>query len=100
IDMFYLSTFHGGSDDSWAPTNDVFVRYDNFVVSTDSIPVANVKPGASGEEESSAIKPALPNNRDGSRVGDYVGKRSAKRPGETPKYFKNEKDFNAKGQQQ
>ncbi|MCQ2050488.1 MAG: hypothetical protein MJZ22_05765, partial [Candidatus Saccharibacteria bacterium] len=91
---------------SWAPANDVFVRYDNFVVSTDSLPVAIVKPGESGEDVvspedgSSAIKPALPNNRDGSRVGDYVGKRSAKRPGETPKYFKNEKDFNAKGQQQ
>lgn len=109
IDEFYLSTFHGGNDDTWAPTNDVFVRYDNFVVSTDSIPVANAKPGASGGDdtnaaengsEASAIKPALSNNRDGSRVSDYVGKRGAKRPGETPKYFKNEKDFNAKGQQQ
>lgn len=50
IDEFYLSTFHGGSDASWAPTSDVFVRYDNFVVSTDSVPVVSTKP------ETTAIK--------------------------------------------
>lgn len=43
IDEFYLSTFHGGNDKTWAPSSDVFVRYDNFVVSTDSISVKSAK---------------------------------------------------------
>lgn len=52
IDMFYLSTFHGGDDNTWAPTKDVFVRYDNFVVSTDSIPVAKLPEATEPEPES------------------------------------------------
>lgn len=40
IDIFYLSTFHGGSTTEWSPQNDVFVRFDNFIVSLDSIPVS------------------------------------------------------------
>jgi hypothetical protein len=39
VDKFYLSTFHGGSGSDWAPTHDCFIRYDNFTISTDSIPV-------------------------------------------------------------
>ncbi|SHL81494.1 polysaccharide lyase [Fibrobacter sp. UWH6] len=90
IDEFYLSTFHGGDDDTWAPSTDVFVRYDNFVVSTDSINVKSVKPGSS-DEGTSAIKPAFPSSRS--------GKRSSLRPSENSKFFKNDKDFNAIGQQ-
>ncbi|KMQ50804.1 alginate lyase-like protein [Chitinispirillum alkaliphilum] len=34
IDQFYISTFFGGSNDSWNPPHDVYVYYDNFLVST------------------------------------------------------------------
>ena len=40
VDKFYLSTFHGGSTASWAPTHDCFICYDNFTISTDSIAVS------------------------------------------------------------
>ncbi|MCL2261161.1 MAG: hypothetical protein FWC15_07400 [Fibromonadales bacterium] len=33
IDLFYISTFHGGSDQTWAPSKDVYVRYDDFRIS-------------------------------------------------------------------
>ncbi len=39
IDRFYISTFHGGNASNWSPTQDVFARFDNIVVATDSIPV-------------------------------------------------------------
>lgn len=39
IDIFYLSTFHGGSDNTWSPTIDNYIRFDNFKVSVDSIPI-------------------------------------------------------------
>ncbi|HOG69267.1 MAG TPA: alginate lyase [Fibrobacteraceae bacterium] len=41
IDVFYLSTFHGGSDNTWSPTVDSYIRYDHFVISKDSIPVTS-----------------------------------------------------------
>ncbi len=47
VDKFYLSTFHGGSSAEWAPTHDCFIRYDNFTVSTDSIPVTAGAPDTS-----------------------------------------------------
>ncbi len=47
IDKFYFSTFHGGSDASWAPTVDSYVRYDNIVASKDSIPVSGGSVGLS-----------------------------------------------------
>jgi len=34
IDWFYISTFHGGSDISWAPSKDVYVRFDDFRIAT------------------------------------------------------------------
>jgi hypothetical protein len=39
IDKFYFSTFHGGSDSTWVPSVDSYIRYDNIVVSKDSIPI-------------------------------------------------------------
>jgi hypothetical protein len=30
IDKMYLDTFFGGSDASWAPSSDCYIRYDNF----------------------------------------------------------------------
>jgi hypothetical protein len=33
IDIFYISTFHGGDNSTWAPTNDSYIRYDDFVIS-------------------------------------------------------------------
>ncbi len=36
INLFYFSTFYGGNDASWAPTEDQFVFFDNFRISTDS----------------------------------------------------------------
>ncbi|MCL2282174.1 MAG: hypothetical protein FWC26_02540 [Fibromonadales bacterium] len=36
IDLFYISTFHGGSDQTWAPSKDVYVRYDDFRISVTS----------------------------------------------------------------
>ena len=47
VDKFYLSTFHGGSSAEWAPTHDCYIRYDNFTVSTDSIPVTMGAPDTS-----------------------------------------------------
>lgn len=44
IDVFYISTFHGGSDASWSPSIDSYARFDNFVISTDSIPLNILKP--------------------------------------------------------
>lgn len=31
IDTFYFSTFHGGSDSTWAPSSTVYARFDNIV---------------------------------------------------------------------
>jgi hypothetical protein len=33
INRFYFSTFHGGSDASWAPSKDVYISYDDFRIS-------------------------------------------------------------------
>ena len=51
VDKFYLSTFHGGSSAEWAPTHDCYIRYDNFTVSTDSIPVTMGAPDSSKASE-------------------------------------------------
>jgi len=32
IDLFYISTFFGGSDLSWAPSRDMYITYDDFLV--------------------------------------------------------------------
>ena len=32
IDLFYISTFFGGSDPSWAPSRDTYITYDDFLV--------------------------------------------------------------------
>jgi hypothetical protein len=32
IDGFYFSTFFGGGDLSWAPTEDQYVQFDDFVL--------------------------------------------------------------------
>lgn len=37
IDTFYISTFFGGSDSSWAPAKDEHISFDDVVVSTDRI---------------------------------------------------------------
>jgi hypothetical protein len=37
IDVFYFSTFFGGSDSSWAPSRDEYVYFDEFVVATGPI---------------------------------------------------------------
>lgn len=34
IDLFYISTFYGGSDSSWAPSKDNYIRYDDFWISS------------------------------------------------------------------
>ncbi|MDR1759705.1 MAG: hypothetical protein LBR60_04180 [Fibrobacter sp.] len=33
IDCFYISTFHGGDDATWAPITDNYIRYDDFRIS-------------------------------------------------------------------
>lgn len=43
IDIFYISTFHGGDDSSWSPLNDSYICYDDIIVSKDSIE-ANPEP--------------------------------------------------------
>jgi len=37
IDQLYFSTFHGGSAPYWAPRTDSYTRFDDFVISKDSI---------------------------------------------------------------
>jgi len=37
IDQLYISTFHGGHTPSWGPSVESFIRFDNFLVSRDSI---------------------------------------------------------------
>ena len=34
IDHFYISTFFGGGDDTWAPTKDEYISFDDFIIST------------------------------------------------------------------
>lgn len=34
IDTFYFSTFHGGNTTDWAPSNDCYIYYDDFKVTT------------------------------------------------------------------
>jgi len=109
IDEFYLSTFHGGNDTTWAPTKDVFVRYDNFVVSTDSIAVTSAKSNASGEESSAgesdieSIK-TLQSGRSGEQVeyGDRVTRshRNGLHNDVNSVFLKNDKTYNLIGQQQ
>lgn len=36
IDKFYISTFYGGSDESWAPGKDAFIYFDDFLVTNDT----------------------------------------------------------------
>ena len=43
IDQFYLSTFHGGNTEEWSPSHDSFVRFDNFIVSKEPLPVHGKK---------------------------------------------------------
>ena len=38
IDHFYISTFFGGGDETWAPTKDEYILFDDFVVSTSRVP--------------------------------------------------------------
>jgi len=38
ITEFYISTFFGGSDPSWAPSADMFITYDDFVIMTNQGP--------------------------------------------------------------
>lgn len=38
IDLFYFSTFFGGSDSTWAPSKDEYIYFDHFVFSTLDIP--------------------------------------------------------------
>lgn len=40
IDQLYISTFYGGHDPSWGPSVESFIRFDNFLVSKDSIPLS------------------------------------------------------------
>ena len=37
IDGFYISTFFGGSDSTWAPEKDEYISFDDFVISTGRI---------------------------------------------------------------
>lgn len=37
IDRFYISTFFGGGDATWAPTKDEYITFDDFIVSTTRI---------------------------------------------------------------
>ena len=60
VDKFYLSTFHGGSTASWAPTHDCFIRFDNFTISTDSIAVtANATIADSSARDTSGVERIL-----------------------------------------
>ncbi len=40
INLFYFSTFYGGADQSWAPTSDQYMYYDNFRIATTPLPVS------------------------------------------------------------
>jgi len=47
IDQFYISTFFGGSDATWAPGADMYITYDDFLVVTHMEPwddVTSAKP--------------------------------------------------------
>jgi len=35
VDTFYFSTFHGGNTQDWAPLNDSYACYDNFLIAGD-----------------------------------------------------------------
>jgi len=37
IDLFYFSTFHGGSSADWSPIRDSYIRYDDIIISKDPI---------------------------------------------------------------
>ncbi|MDG5813764.1 T9SS type A sorting domain-containing protein [Chitinispirillales bacterium ANBcel5] len=37
VDLFYFSTFYGGGDQSWAPSKDEYIFFDNFIFSTEDI---------------------------------------------------------------
>lgn len=39
IDYFYFSTFHGGSNINWAPSDTSYCWFDNFKVSSDSLDI-------------------------------------------------------------
>lgn len=47
VDIFYISTFHGGDDNSWSPLNDSYICYDDFIVSRDPIDVNPESPSNS-----------------------------------------------------
>jgi len=38
IDLFYFSTFFGGSDSTWAATKDEYVYFDDFIIATQPVP--------------------------------------------------------------
>lgn len=52
INLFYFSTFYGGADQSWAPSSDQYMYYDNFRIATTPLPelqVSEVTPVAGTE---------------------------------------------------
>ncbi len=55
IDIFYLSTFHGGNDETWSPTADSYAQFDNFEISLDSVSVTHCKKSVS-DSEMNAVK--------------------------------------------
>lgn len=44
VNHFYVSTFHGGNDASWAPSRDVSALFDDFVIAAGSAPPAAIAP--------------------------------------------------------
>lgn len=44
IDLFYFSTFFGGSGSSYAPSSDQYAYYDDFIISTDPIGIHSPLP--------------------------------------------------------
>lgn len=39
IDIFYISTFHGGDNSDWSPLNDSYICYDDFIISKNPVDV-------------------------------------------------------------
>lgn len=46
INLFYFSTFYGGNDPTWAPTEDQYIFFDNFRIATTPLPETLAKAAA------------------------------------------------------
>lgn len=44
VDKLYFSTFHGGNEETWAPTETCHIWFDDIRIGTDKDEISNVKP--------------------------------------------------------